>query len=158
MPVETARDGVQILGDRRVEAHRVLRARPHHELLHINIGRVQQTPPFGRRKHGNRVGGSRRAQVRALEGINGDVDLGVANGSWATDVLRMDHADLFADVEHRRLVTLALADDDRAVDRHGIHHTAHRFDGDLVRLVPVTLPHGMRAGNGGLLDDTQELE
>ena len=66
--------------------------------------------------------------------------------------------DLLADVEHRRLVALALADDDGAVDRHGVHHLAHRLDGDLVGLVAVALAHRVRAGDGRLLDDAQELE
>ena len=68
------------------------------------------------------------------------------------------HADLLADVEHRRLVALAFADDDGAVDRHGVHHPAHRLDGDLVGLVAVALAHRVRAGDGRLLDDAQELE
>ena len=36
--------------------------------------------------------------------------------------------DLLADVEHRRLVALALADDDRAVDRQAVQRLAHRLD------------------------------
>ena len=66
--------------------------------------------------------------------------------------------DLLADVEHRRLVALAFADDDRAVDRHRVHHAAHRFDGDLIRPVAIALPHRVRAGDGRLFDDAQELE
>ena len=67
-------------------------------------------------------------------------------------------ADLLADVEHRRLVALALADDDRAVDRHRVHLAPHRLDRHLVGLVPVALPHRVRAGDGRLLDDAQEVE
>ena len=70
----------------------------------------------------------------------------------------MRHPDLLADVEHRRLVALALADDDRAVDRDRVHLVPHGFDGDLVRLVPIALSHRVGAGNRGLLDDTQEVE
>ena len=70
----------------------------------------------------------------------------------------MHQADLLADVEHRRLVALAFADDDRPVDRHGVHHLAHRLDGDLVGLVPVALPHRVRARDGRLLDDAEKLE
>ena len=42
-------------------------------------------------------------------------------------------ADLLADVEHRRLVALALADHDRAVDVDGLHLVAHRLDRDVGR-------------------------
>jgi hypothetical protein len=57
-----------------------------------------------------------------------------------------------------RTGALALADDDGAVDGHRVHHPAHRLDGDLIRPVAVALPHRVRAGNGGLLDDAQEFE
>ena len=68
------------------------------------------------------------------------------------------HADLLADVEHRRLVALAFADDDGAVDRHGVQRLAHRLDGDLVGLVAIALPHRVRARDRRLLDDAQEVE
>ena len=77
-------------------------------------------------------------------------------GYWPALAVR--GADLLADVEHRRLVALALTDDDRAVDRHRIHLAPHRLDRDLIGLVPVALPHRVRAGDGRLLDDAQEVE
>ena len=90
-----------------------------------------------------------------FERIDRDVDLG--NAPLAVRrVLR--HADLLADVQHRRLVALALADDDRAVDRHDVHVAAHRFDGHVVRLVAIALAHRVRARDRGLFDDAQEIE
>ena len=68
------------------------------------------------------------------------------------------HAHLLADEEHRRFVALPFADHDGAVDRHRVHLVAHRLDGGLVRAVTVALPHRVRAGDGGLLDDAQEVE
>jgi hypothetical protein len=59
---------------------------------------------------------------------------------------------------HRRLVALAFADDDRAVDRHRVHLAAHRLHGHLVGLVTAALTHGVRAGDRRLLDHAQELE
>ena len=38
------------------------------------------------------------------------------------------------------------------------HHLAHRLDGDLVGLVTVALPHGVRARDGRLFDDPEKLE
>ena len=35
---------------------------------------------------------------------------------------------------------------------------AHRLDGDLIGLVAVALAHRVRAGDGRLFDDAQELE
>ena len=109
-----------------------------------------------RREHRDRVRRAGRAQVRALERIDGDVDLRKAAGRPVAQ--RVRQADLLADVQHRRLVALALADDDRAVDRHRVHDAAHRLDGDLVRVVAIALPHRVRAGDGRLFDDAQELE
>ena len=59
--------------------------------------------------------------------------------------------------QHRRLVALAFADDDRAVDRHGVHLAAHRLDRDLVGAVAIALAHRVRAGDGGLFGDAEEL-
>ena len=98
---------------------------------------------------GDGVGRAGGAEVRALERVDGDVHLRGAGAAAAH---------LLADVEHRRLVALALADDDRAVDRHGVHHLAHRFDGDLVGLVAVALPHRVPARNRGLFDHPEKLE
>ena len=69
-----------------------------------------------------------------------------------------DLADLLADVEHRRFVALALADDDRAVDRHGVHDPAHGFDRDLIGLVAVALAHRVRARDRGLFDDAEKFK
>ena len=73
-------------------------------------------------------------------------------------VARVRDADFFADVEHRRFVALALADDDGAVNRHRVHHLAHRFDGDEIGVVPVALAHRMGAGDGGLFDHPKKLQ
>ena len=115
--LEAARDRLQVLRDRRVQADRVLGARADDQLLHVEIGRVQQAAARRRREHGDRVGRAGGAQVRALERIDRDVDLGQSSRSWPS----APPADLLADEQHRRLVALALADDDRAVDRHRVH-------------------------------------
>ena len=74
------------------------------------------------------------------------------------DALRVAETDLLADIEHRRLVALPFANDNRAVDRHRVHDLAHRLDGDMVRPVAVALAHGVSAGDGRLLDDAKKLE
>ena len=107
-------------------------------------------------EHGNRVGRPGRAQVGALERIDGDVHLRETAGRAAAE--RVRHADSLADVEHRRIVAFAFADDDGAVDRDGVHDLAHRLDGDLIGLVTVALPHGVGARDRRLLDDAQEFE
>jgi hypothetical protein len=67
-------------------------------------------------------------------------------------------ADLLADEQHRRFVTLSFADDDRSVDRDVVHAGAHRLDGRVIGSVAVTLPHRVRARDRRLLDNAEELE
>ena len=92
----------------RVEVDRALRRRPDDDLLHVAVGRVQEAALVGGGEHGDRVRLAGRAEVGALERIDGDVDLGIV-GHLPPDLL--------ADEQHRRLVALALADDDRAAHR-----------------------------------------
>ena len=67
-------------------------------------------------------------------------------------------ADLLADEEHRRLVALALADDDRAVDRQAVQLAAHRVDGGLVGRLLVAVAAQARGGDGGALGDADEFQ
>ncbi len=86
---------------------------------------MQQPAALRRGEHGDGVGLAGRAQVRAFERIDGDVDLVELARRIAVRLLR--HADFLADVQHRRFVALALADDDRAVDRDRVELLAHRL-------------------------------
>ena len=103
-------------------------------------------------QHRQRIGRAGRAQVRPLQRVDGDVHLRIGSD----DAVRL--ADFFADIEHRRFVALALADDDGAVDRNRVHFLPHGLDGDLIRLVTVALSHRVRARNRRLLDDTQKVQ
>ena len=150
------RDGPQVVGDRGIEIDHVARRRRDDQLLHVEVGRVQQAAPLRRRKHGNRAGSAGGAEVRALERIDRDVHLRRAEPAAAVD--DVGEPDLLADEQHRRLVALALADHDGAVDGHRVELAPHRRHRRLVRLGAVALPHRLRAGDGGLLDDAEELE
>ena len=134
----------------------VLRAWTYDQLLHVQVGGVQEAAGRGRRKHRDGIRRAGRAQIRAFEWIDGDVDLRQRDRGPALE--RVRHADPFADVQHRRLVALAFANDDRAVDRHRVHRAAHRFDRGLVGSMTIALPHRVGARDRGLFDDAQELE
>ena len=67
-------------------------------------------------------------------------------------------ADLLADIKHRRLVAFALADDDPAAHRDGIHHLAHRLDRDVVGMLAVALAHRLGRFDRGGLGHTQKIE
>ena len=109
---------------------------------------------FGCRQNSNRIGFAKRAQVRAFQRIHGNIDAGMARIIGLVPA----SADLLTDIEHRRLVALPLADDDRAVDWQRVHFLAHGLDRDLIGLVPVPLPHRVGAGDSCLLHYAQEVE
>ena len=154
---EAAGNGFEIVPRRRVEIDGFLRAGTDHQLLHVQIGRVQQTAAVRGRQHRNRVRRTGRTQVRALERIDGDIDLRQPGGRAAA-IPRVRQPDLFANVQHRRLVALPLADDNRAVDRHRVHHAPHRLYGDVIGLVAIALSHRVRARDGGLFDDAKKFQ
>ena len=88
------------------------------DLVHIDVGREEQAALFRNRDDGESVGQVLGADRRAFERIERDID----RRTFA-------RADFLADVEHRRLVPLTLAD----------HHCA--LDGEAVEF----LPHGIDA-------------
>ncbi|GHC78813.1 hypothetical protein GCM10010136_30850 [Limoniibacter endophyticus] len=55
---------------------------------------------------------------------------------------------LFADIEHRRFVTLSFADYDAAADRQTIEFGAHGIDGSLIRRFLIT-PSAQACGSYG---------
>ena len=107
------------------------------DLVHVGVGRVEEAAMRRHGDAGDGVGPALGADRGALERIEGDVDLGPAAG-----------ADLLADVEHRRLVALALADHDRAVDVEHVQRLAHGVDGGLVGGLLVAVADQPGAGQG----------
>ena len=117
-------DRADILGRRSGEVDHPLRiARPDRQLLHVDVGRVEQPALLGDREHGERVRPGLGGDRRPLERVEGDVDLRPA---------ALRRADLLADIEHRRLVALALADHHRAVHLERVERRPHRLDGGMV--------------------------
>ena len=119
---------------------------------------MQESALLGRRKHGNRVCGTGRAEIRSFERIDGDVDLVETHGFRAGDVLRVHHADFFADVEHRRFVALALADDDRPADVQRVERLAHGVDRRLIRALFVAAAHQARRSHRRRLGEADRLQ
>ncbi|MGY2995819.1 hypothetical protein ACVWWD_004626 [Mesorhizobium sp. URHB0026] len=95
--------------------------RTDRDLVHVDVGREQQAALLGDRDHGERVRQVLGADRRAFERIKRDIDRRPFAGP-----------DLLADIEHRRLVPLALADHHRALDGEAVELLAHGIDGDLV--------------------------
>ena len=110
---------VQGLGDRptvlrrRVQAH-LARPRAHDELLHVGVRRVQEAALLAAASTTMAFG---EPVAQRLVPSSGSTAMSTRAG--ARD------AHLLADVEHGRLVPLALADDDGAVHADGLHGLAH---------------------------------
>ena len=144
----TLGDQLDGLGQRAVEVEQVGDVVGAGELLHVDDrARVEHRPALGQRDHRERARHALGGQRRALQRVDGDVDL-----------RRRAVADLLAVVEHRRLVLLALADDDDAVHAHGAEHQAHRVDGGLVGGDLVAEADHARGGQRGGLGRAHELE
>ncbi len=92
------------------------------DLVHVGVRRMQQAAALGHREHGERIRHRLGAKRRPFQRIERNVDLRSLAG-----------ADLFADEEHRRLIALAFADDDGAVDVEPVQLRAHCVDSRLVR-------------------------
>jgi hypothetical protein len=99
--------------------------------------------------------GAGRAQVRALERIDRNVNSRQPRGDCRADG---SESNFFADEQHRRLVTLAFPDDDRAIDWHVIQALPHGLDRGLIRFPPVAESHRVGARNRCLLHDAEEFE
>jgi hypothetical protein len=99
------------------------------DLHHVGVGCVEERTLRAEREHGQGVRLPVGREVRALQRVDGDVDR------------RAALADAFTDEEHGRLVSLTLADDDRAVDSHVIEGLAHGVHRGLVGRVLVPLAH-----------------
>ena len=73
-------------------------------------------------------------------------------------IARAAGADLLADIQHRRLVHLALADHHGAFDGDLVERLAHRLDRGAVGLVLLAETDPARGGECGGLGDADQFE
>src|SRR6185369_9484806 len=149
--IQALGDVLQVVSYRRIKLDRTLARRPHHDLVHVTVRRVEQAASFRCREHSDGPGRPGGAQVRAFQRIHRDVDFryGHAIGKGCSNS--------FADVEHRRLIALAFSDYNRAAHRNVVHGRSHGFRSHVIRELAVALTHGVSRRYSGLLDNTQEL-
>ena len=126
--------------------------RPDAELLHVGVGGVGQAARLGRGEDRDRAGLAVGDEVGALERVDRDVHSRhvVAVGAGPADAL--------ADVQHRRLVALALADDDPAGEVDLVHRPAHGLGRGGVGLVLLAAAHEPRRFDRRRLGDADHLE
>ena len=136
-----------VLVGRRVEVDHVLGiAGPDRDLVHIDVGRVQQCAALGDGDGGDGARHVLGAQRRAFQRIDRDVDLEAALG-----------ADLLADEQHRRFVHLAFADHHRAVDRQIVELAPHGVDRRLIGRLLLAAAAQPRGIDGRALGHPHDL-
>ena len=139
-----------ILGHAAFEADDVVGiARADRDLVHVDVGRVEQPALLGDGEHRERIGAGLGGDGRAFERVERDVDARAAVGRGA---------DLFADVEHRRLVALAFADDHGAVHRQFVERGAHCLDCGGIGGLLVAAADQMRCGDRRRFGDADHFE
>jgi hypothetical protein len=97
-----------ILAQRAIDRDPPPAHRADDDLIHVGNAGVKERPAARGRYDRNRTRAAARRQRRSIDGIDRDVDRRA-----------VARAERLADVEHRRFIFLALADDDHAVDVDG---------------------------------------
>ncbi len=122
--------------------------RADRDLLHVDArAGVEHRAPLGHRDDGDGVAAAEGGERGAVDGVDRDVG---EHGRAVADALAVE--------EHRRLVLLALADDDDAVHRHGVEHHPHGVDGGPVGAVLVAPAHPAAGRQRRRLGDPHQLE
>ena len=141
-------DAPDVLGDGQADVDDVGGLGAGGELVHVEDGGgVVHRPAVGDGHDGDGVVHALGRQRRAVDGVDGDVDLGAGAV-----------ADLLAVVEHRGVVLLALADDDDAVHADRGDHRAHRLDRGAVGLVLLAAADPPASGHRRCLGHPDQLE
>ncbi len=117
------------------------------DLVHVDIGRMQHLAAFGQRNHRQRIGQVLGADGRAFQRVQRDIDRRAVLG-----------ADLLADIEHRRLVALALADHHAPVDGQVVELGAHGVHCSLVGGLFIAMAAQAGGGNRGALGHARQLD
>ena len=138
---------VEVLGRGAADVASPLGTGADGHLLHVDArSRVEHGAPFGHRDHRECSVASLRGQRRPVDRIDGDVR-----------ERRRAVADLLAVEQHRRVVLLALADDDDPVHGHAGEHRPHRLDCGGVGSDLVASSHPTAGGHGGGLGRAHQV-
>mmetsp|Transcript_13984 Transcript_13984/g.58393 ORF Transcript_13984/g.58393 Transcript_13984/m.58393 type:complete len:401 (+) Transcript_13984:115-1317(+) len=141
-------DGLDVARDGRVDVDHAGGLVRHAQLVHVvGLARGEHGAALGERDHGDGAVLALRDERGAVERVDCDVHRRPAAV-----------AEVLAAEQHRRLVLLALADDDLAVHDDRVEHEPHGIHRRLVRRALVAEAHPLRAVQRGRLRHAHELE
>src|SRR6185437_15367279 len=137
-----------VLSRRRIKVNRSFRITwTNRDFVHVAVWRVQQRAGVGHGQGRNRARHIFGAKCRALERVDGDVDLRAPFGSY-----------FFTDEQHGRFVHLALADHDRAIDQQFVELAAHGVHCRLVGRLILAMAAQTRGGHRGAFGNSYDLK
>ena len=139
-------EDLDVLSGRLADVNLALGGRRSSQLLHIEVGGVEQTTTVGSGEDSHGAALVERAEVGAFARVNSKVNAGAGAG-----------ADFFSDVKHRGFITFTLADHDAALHLDLIHALAHGINGQCIGFILQAFAGERGGSDGGLLDDLENF-
>lgn len=139
-------EDLDVFSGRFTDVHLALGSRRSSQLLHVEVGGVEQTTAIGSGENSHRAALVEGAKVGAFARVDSEIHARASAG-----------ADLFSDVEHRGFITFAFANHDAALHLDLIHALAHGIDGQCIRFILQAFAGERGGSDGGLLDDLENF-
>ena len=139
-------EDLDVLSGRLADVHLALGGRRSSQLLHVEVGGIEQTAGLRSRQNSHRTALAIGAEVGALAGVHSEINARTGAA-----------AHFLADVEHRGLIPLALADHDAPAHVDLAHALTHGLNGSRISFIFEATAGEFRGGNGGLLDDLENF-
>ena len=141
---EALAEDIDVLSGALADVNLAFSGRGRCQLLHVEVGSVEQTTGLGGSKHSHRAALAVGTEIGSLTGINSEIN----SGAGTT-------ANFLTDVEHRSFVPLTFTDHDAALHIDLAHALAHGLDGSGVCFILETFTGELSGCDGGLLDDLE---
>ena len=139
-------EDLDVFSGRLADVHLALSSRRCSQLLHVEVGGVEQTTTVGSSENSHGATLVESTKVGAFTRVNSEIHSRPGAG-----------ADLFSDVEHGGFVTFALANHDAALHLDLVHTLAHGIDGQCIRFILQAFAGERGGSDGGLLDDLENF-
>ena len=143
---EALAEDVDVLSGALADVHLAFGGRRSSQLLHVEVGRVEQTTGLRSGQNSHRTALAVGAEVGALTRVDSKVNAGACAA-----------AHFLADVKHGGLIPLTFTDHDATTHVDLAHALAHGLNGRRIGFVFEATAGEFRGGDGGLLDDLENF-